>query len=200
MAEALEKIKDDIQEQARESQLNTFVALFVTVVATFMAMCNVKDGNIVQAMQHVQSKAIDQWAFYQSKAIKQHLAEAAADLMRDQLALNPGARPGSRAGVEAEIAAQKAAAAKYEREKEQIRIEAEESDRGYDTMNIRDDQFDLAEACLSASVALAGVTALTKKRWLFAVACTMAGIGFVYGLAGFLHWGLHSDLMARILG
>lgn len=36
-----------------------------------------------------------------------------------------------------------------------------------DAMNVHDDPFDLAEACLSVGIALAGVTALTRKRWLF---------------------------------
>jgi hypothetical protein len=49
-------------------------------------------------------------------------------------------------------------------------------------------------------VALAGVTALTRKRWLFGVAGVFAAIGFLFGLAGFLHWNLHSDLMAKLLG
>ena len=65
---------------------------------------------------------------------------------------------------------------------------------------LADMQFDLAEACLSVAVALAGVTALTKKRWLFGVAGVFAAFGFLFGLAGFFHWNLHSDLMARILG
>ena len=66
--------------------------------------------------------------------------------------------------------------------------------------NVHDDQFDLAEACLSVAIALAGVTALTRKRWLFGVALGFASLGTLYGLAGFLHWRLHSDLMAKLLG
>ena len=65
---------------------------------------------------------------------------------------------------------------------------------------VHDDQFDLAEACLSVAIALAGVTALTKKRWLFGVALAFGSLGTLYGLAGFLHWRLHSDLMAKLLG
>jgi len=77
---------------------------------------------------------------------------------------------------------------------------AEQAARDYDAMNIHDDQFDLAEACLSVAVALAGITVLTRKRWLFAVAGTFASIGLLFGLAGFFKWNLHSDFMARLLG
>jgi hypothetical protein len=165
-----------------------------------MALCNVKDGNVVQAMQQSQAKAVDQWAFYQSKSSKQHLADNSATLLKVQLDLNPTLKPELRAKVEAAIAAQEAVALKNEKEKEAIKTEAVQAAKDYDTMNIHDDQFDLAEACLSVAVALAGVTALTRKRWLFGLASVFAGIGFLYGLAGFLHWNLHSDLMAKILG
>jgi hypothetical protein len=67
-------------------------------------------------------------------------------------------------------------------------------------MNVHDDQFDLAEAALSVAIALAGVTALTRKKWLFGLAFGFACIGLLYGLAGFLQWNLHSDLMAKVLG
>ncbi len=200
MAETLDKIQDDVQDHAAESRFNGFIALFVAVVATFMALCNVKDGNVVQAMQQSQAKAVDQWAYYQSKSTKQHIAENSADMLKVQLEMSPGLKPEVRAKVEAKIAAQEAAAKKFEKEKEQIRVVAEGAAKDYDTMNIHDDQFDLAEACLSVAVALAGVTVLTKKRWLFVVAGVFALLGSLYGLAGFLHWNLHSDLMAKILG
>ena len=200
MPEALEKIQDEVQDHAGESRFNGFIALFVAVVATFMALCNVKDGNVAQAMQQSQARAVDQWAYYQSKSTKQHIAENSADMLKAQLDMNPGLKPEVHAKVEAKITAQEAAAKKYETEKEQIRGEAEKAAKDYDAMNVHDDQFDLAEACLSVAVALAGVTALTKKRWLFGVAGVFAGLGFLFGLAGFLHWNLHWDLMARILG
>jgi len=200
MAEALDKIQDDVQEPAAESRMNGFIALFVALVATFMALCNVKDGNVVQAMQQSQAKAIDQWAYYQSKSTKQHIAENTADMLKVQLEMNPGLKPEVRAKVEAKITTQEAAAKRYEKEKDQIKAVAEQAAKDYDAMNIHDDQFDLAEACLSVAIALAGVTALTRKRWLFGVAGIFAGLGFLFGLAGFFKWNLHSDFMARLLG
>ena len=200
MPEALDKIQDDVQDHAADSRLNGFVALFVAVVATFMALCNVKDGNVVQAMQQAQARAVDQWAYYQSKSTKQHIAENSAEMLKVQLEMISGLKPEVRARVEGKVAALETAAKKYEKEKEQIKVEAEQAGKAYDAMNVHDDQFDLAEACLSVGIALAGVTALTKKRWLFGVACAFAGIGILYGLAGFLQWNLHSDLMAKVLG
>lgn len=200
MNQALDQTQEQVLDHGAESRFNGRIALFVALVATFMALCNVKDGNVVQAMQQSQARAVDQWAFYQSKSSKQHLAETSGELLKAMLQMSPGVAPGVRAEVEAKIAAQAAAAKKYEREKEQIKGEAEGAAKDYEAMNVHDDQFDLAEACLSVAVALAGVTALTRKRWLFGLAGGFAGLGCLYGLAGFLHWNLHSNLMARLLG
>ena len=41
-------VKESI-ESAGEGRLHTRVAILVAVAATFMALCNVKDGNICQA-------------------------------------------------------------------------------------------------------------------------------------------------------
>ena len=196
-------IADQIQEaveQPGDSGLNGLIALFVAVVATFMALCNVKDGNVTQAMQQAQATSIDQWAYYQSKSTKQHMAANAVELFEVQLEMAADLKPEARSKIEAKIAEQKALATKYENEKEQIRKDAEQAGRDYAALNVHDDQFDLAEACLSVAIALAGITALTRKRWLFVVAAVLALIGIIYGLAGFLQWQLHSDLMAKLLG
>ena len=62
-----------------ESRLDGWVALSVAVVATFMALCNIKDGNIVQGMAQAQAHAVSKWSQYQSKSTKQNLAESSAD-------------------------------------------------------------------------------------------------------------------------
>jgi DNA repair ATPase RecN len=196
-------IADTIQETiepAENSGLNGMIALFVAVVATLMALCNVKDGNVTQAMQQAQAKSIDQWAYFQAKGTKEHIAANTAELFAVQLDLAPDLKPEQRAKIEARIAEQKALVEKYQKEKESIQKEAKQAAEEYDALNVHDDQFDLAEACFSIAISLAGITALTKKRWLFALAAVLAVVGGIYGLAGFLHWQLHSDLMAKLLG
>ena len=199
MSDIVENIQESL-EQSGDSKLNSMIALFVAVMATFMALCNVKDGNIVQGMQQAQAKSIDLWGYYQAKATKQNIAEGMVLTLRAQLEMAPDAKPEQRAKVEARIAEQEALAKKYEVEKQQIKEEAEQASKDYDALNVHDDQFDLAEACLTVSISLAGITALTRKSWLFMMACAVATLGVIFGLAGFLHWQLHSDLMAKLLG
>jgi hypothetical protein len=199
MNELAEKTEESI-ERAKDSRLNNLVAVFVVVSATFMALCNLKDGNVVQAMQQIQAKAVDLWAYYQAKGTKQHIAENTVDLLQAQLETAGGLTPEQRAAMATRVSEQRARVKTYEKEKEQIKADAEQAAKDYDALNVHDDQFDLSEACSSVAIALAGVTALTKKPWLLGVASVFAGIGLVFGLAGFLHWQLHSDLMAKLLG
>ncbi len=123
-------------EHARESRLNSIVAVLVALAATLMALDNIKDGNVTQAMSQ---------------------------------------------------------AARYEKEKGEIKAQAEGYQREYDRLNLHDDQFDLSDAGFSVAIALLGVTALTRKRWLLGLAGLFLLIGVVFGLAGFFNWSLHPD-------
>jgi DNA repair ATPase RecN len=199
MGEIDEKISEAL-EKARESRLNAAVAVFVALSATFMALNNVKDGNIVQAMQQAQANGVDAWAYYQAKGTKANLAISAREqieLLRDT---TPNATPEVQAVFTKRIAEYTALETKYEAEKEDIKRQAEGFQKQYDALNVHDDQFDMAEALLSVAIALFGVTALTRKRWLLGVAIVFATFGTILGFAGFLGWNLHPDWLARLLG
>ena len=88
----------------------------------------------------------------------------------------------------------------YEREKGEIKQSAEGFQKEYERLNVRDDQFDMAEALTSVAIALLGITALTRKRRLLYVGWTFAGFGIVLGIAGFAGLNLHPDFLARLLG
>ena len=74
------------------SRINTIVAISVAITATFTALCNVKDGNIVQAMAQEQASAVDAWAYYQSKSTKENIAQSALDQLELQRDLAAGMR------------------------------------------------------------------------------------------------------------
>jgi DNA repair ATPase RecN len=198
MAEIDEEISEAV-EKARESRLNTAVAVFVALSATFMALNNVKDGNIVQAMQQAQANGVDEWAYYQAKGTKQNMAIAAREqieLMRDTT-LNPS--PEVQAVFAKRIKEYTDLEKKYETEKEDIKHKAEGFQKQYDDLNVHDDQFDMAEAILSVAIALFGVTALTQKKWLLGIGIAFATTGTILGLAGFAGWNLHPDWLASLL-
>ena len=187
-------------EKAKESRLNTIVAACVALVATFMALCNVKDGNICQAMAQEQAKAVDQWSYYQAKGTKLNIAQVAVDevtLMRDTAS---SLTPEQRKLYDDKIAGLSKQVTKYEKEKDDIKKEAEDHEATYDALNLHDDQFDMADALLSVAIALFGVTALTQKKWLLGVAGSFGAMGVLLGIAGFAKLNLHPDWLAKFLG
>jgi DNA repair ATPase RecN len=199
MGEIDEKITEAV-EKASESRLNTAVAALVAITATLMALNNVKDGNINQAMQQAQAHEVDAWNYYQAKGTKANLAAAAREqieLMRDA---TPGAAPEIKAMFDKRIAEYAAKEKKYEGEKEELKASAEGFKKQYDELNFHDDQFDAADALMSVAIALFGVTALTRKRWLLFVGLTFASIGAILGFAGFFGWTIHSAWLAKVLG
>ena len=197
MSEIDETISEAV-EKARESRdgLNSLIAVLVALLATFMALCNIKDGNIVQAMSQEQAKSVDQWAYYQAKGMKQNLAES----VLDQLQLRKAEGAGAAAPLlDKEIATYTQQVKKYDKEKADIKRAAEGAQAEYDRLNVHDDQFDMSEAAISISIALLGVSALVRKKWLVGVAILFAGFGVVLGLAGFLGWNIHPDAIAKFL-
>jgi len=62
MSEITDTVSETI-EAAGNTRINALVAIFVSITATFMALCNIKDGNICQAMQQAQASSLDEWSY-----------------------------------------------------------------------------------------------------------------------------------------
>src|SRR5260221_1374949 len=181
-------------ELAAVSRLHSIVAILVALAATLMALDNIKDGNVTQAMAQAQTHAVDEWSYYQAKSTKQNLAEATIDQLQAVRATTVAGNAGL-PDLDKRIATYQAQAARYEKEKADIKTQAEGYQREYDRLNLHDDQFDLSDAGLSVAIALLGVTALTRKRWLLALAGVFLLVGVTFALAGFFAWPLHPDAL-----
>lgn len=189
MSDISETIQEPI-EQANKSTINSRVALFVAITATFMALCNVKDGNVVQAMSQAQAHSIDAWSYFQAKSTKQAIAENALELLKVQhLAAN-----------DTLIKKYTEQISRYEKEKTEIKAQAEGYQKEYDDINLFDDQFDMTDALLTIAIAMLGITSLTQKKWLLYFSSIVSLIGIILGLAAFMKISLHSDFISKILG
>lgn len=182
--------------QRREALLNTLVAITVALLATFMGVCKVKDDNIVQAMQQAQADKLDHWNFYQARNVRQDVAEATST----QLRLTKIGRPPSEAAAYDEaIARYDAKAASESQKKAELKAQAEQDQNSYDSLNYRDDQFDLSDAALAIAIALLAVAALTKIWWMYWISWVPISFGVLMGLSGLFGWALHPDTLTRLL-
>src|SRR3954452_19911473 len=131
------------EAEAQKSRLNTLVAITVALLATFMGVCKVKDDNIVQAMQQAQADKIDHWAFYQARNVRQDVAQSEVTTLTIQ---RRGAAAADRPAVDSGIARYQALVKDQATKKDSLRLQAEQDQKTYDSLNYRDDQFDLSDA------------------------------------------------------
>jgi len=187
---------EDTANERRAALLNTFVAITVALLATFMGVCKVKDDNIVQAMQQAQADKLDHWSFYQARNVRQDMAEATATQLRLARIGRPAAEG---AAYDEAIARYDAKAANESQKKAELKAQADQDQKTYDSLNYRDDQFDLSDAALAIAIALLAVAALTKLWWMYVVSWVPIVFGVLMGLAGLLGWALHPDALTRLL-
>ena len=187
---------DSETRDAQARRLNSWVAVTVALLATFMGVCKVKDDNIVQAMQQAQADKLDHWNFYQARNVRQEVAEASLV----QLRLARSGRPAAEAPAYDEaIARYEALASNEAKKKQELRTQADQDQKNYDMLNYRDDQFDLSDAALAIAISLLAVTALTELWWLYWLAWLPIAFGVVMGLSGLLGWAVHPDALTRLL-
>ena len=184
---------DDELPESKDRTLNRLVASTVVILSVFMAVANIKDDNLVQAMQLSKSEAIDTWSEYQATRTKAHIVETA----KTEMALIAGNTPS--AGARTALAGMDAEIAKYAAETPKLKQKAEASDARYDALNVHDDQFDMCDALISIAVSLAAVAALAETRWLIFVSWIFGGFGLLMGIAGFAGWAIHPDALANFL-
>ena len=199
IGDAVQEHLAEEEEEEKKSNLNTIIALLVALTATFMAICNVKAGNVSQAMGSIQTETVDTWSYFQAKSTKQGMAESFADdldLQRQSLHLEPD----QRAAYDKKIGELRGKVDKYEKEKNDLQAKADSLQKDYDKLNVKDDQFDAGEASLTVAIALLGVTALTKRRWLLGFAGAAMLFGLALGISGFAGWGFRPDWLVRLLG
>ncbi|GGP24162.1 DUF4337 domain-containing protein [Silvimonas iriomotensis] len=180
----------DVSVETGEKRLNQWVGMAVLAFSVILGIAKIKDDNIVQAMQLSKMQAVDTWNQYQATKLKLHLL-ANSDLLLS--ALLPGAKASA---AHAQLAGE---SAHYQAELPQLKASAESQDAGYNKLNYRDDQFDLADAMLSIAMALAGITALTRLRWMLMVSVAFGAVGTLFVLAGFNGWQLHPDWIVNLL-
>jgi hypothetical protein len=184
------------EQDAKKSRLNAMIAITVALLAGFMAICNIKGGNIAQQMEHAQAKSIDYWAWYQARKIRADVAAATADQARTMA----GAYAGTTRGAFLTQAAKYDAEAKRQgTEMKETQAMAEARDKEYEALNVHDDQFDVSEAFLALAISLMALTSLTQKRWLYFVALVPTAVGLFMGLAGLFEWPIDPGALTKPL-
>jgi hypothetical protein len=182
----------EVEMKAENARLNGLVAVTVAVLSVLMAISNIKNSNLVQAMAFAKASSVDTWNEYQATRIKLHIDEDALAGIK--------LSSGSEAARAAESDRLGGKLAKYTAESGQLMVKAQGEDARYEILMLHHDQFDMAEALNSIAIALAAVAALTDLFWLLCVSWGFGACGVLMTLAGFAGSSIHPDFLARLLG
>lgn len=187
----------ETKTESGNKTLNNLVATTVVILSVFMAVSNIKDGNIVQNMQMLKADEVDAWGEYQGTKLKLGLAESNLSQLRVQAA---AASAGLVAEAVARETAEQTAIAEKQRAQAAEQLAKAKSYRPtLDSLGKVDDQFDMSEAFLAIAIAVAAVAALVESFPLLFLAWASGATGMAFGLAGFLGWDIHPDWLAALL-
>lgn len=161
------------------------VALMTAIFGILLAFSSVGGSNADKAVLLGQQRASDQWAFYQGKAIREHVYRVPRLMLEAQIAepTNVGAAERERLqGVLAKLAEEEK---RYGTEKKDIEAEAKKTEQERDLSERRGDQFDLAGVFLQIAIVASSVAILAHSRPIFYFSCVFALVGALYTLNGF---------------
>ena len=162
---------DELKEAAEraERQGEKRVGLTMAIVAAFLALATMLGHRTHTEEVVLQTRATDQWAYYQAKNSRSHMYQADAKLA-------------AVSAVGKELSAEFAADGKKEAgDAEKIRHDAEHLEDETNITANRAKYFDIAEVMLEVSIVLCSVTLLTALRsfWLSSFLTTLAGLGLI---------------------
>lgn len=177
-------------EEFEEIKAKTFtkrVALTTAIFAVLLAITSLGGNNAMKEMLLSQQQASDQWAFYQSKALREHLYKTnGLRIEADLLERGTGMKPEAKKRYEAMLKDMRMEETRYGEEKKKIEEEAKYLEAERDKNLRRDPYFDYAEVLLQISIVMASISILAVSRQIFYFALVSASLGTVLMLNGYL--------------
>jgi len=183
----IELPKHEELEELRAKHFTRRVALTTAVFAVLLAITSLGGNNAMKEMLLSQQQASDQWAFYQSKNIRELIYRTSGLRMEAEL-LERGAamKPVAKKRYEAILADMRVEQARYTDEKKKIEQEAKHLEAERDRNLSKDPYFDYAEVLLQISIVMASISILAVSRQIFYFAIGCASLGTLMMLNGYL--------------
>ncbi len=177
-------------EELEEIKAKTFtkrIALTTAIFAVLLAITSLGGNNAMKEMLLSQQQASDQWAFYQGKALREHLYKTnRLRIEVDLLERGAGMKPEAKKRYETMLKDMRAEEMRYGEEKKKIEEEAKHLEAERDKNLSKDPYFDYAEVLLQISIVMASISILAVSRQIFYFAIVSASLGTILMLNGYL--------------
>ncbi len=172
-------------DEKRERWLN-YLALTSVILAVCATMSTFRGSSYSTRSILNQTKASDQWAYYQAKSVKGNLY----DLQRQQFELElKSLPPGTPAQViedfKKKIDDYATRVDRYTKEQDQIEKDARDFEAVRDHAIIHGQAFGVAVIFLQIAILLSSISALMKKKPVWYLGMATGAVGIVYFLNGF---------------
>jgi hypothetical protein len=174
-------------EEMRGKRFTKRVALTTAIFAVMLAITSLGGNNATKEMLLAQQQSSDQWAFYQSKVIRESLYKIEkmrieADLLKWKASMKPEVRERYETMLK-KIGDEEL---RYGTEKKKIEQDAKALESERDINRSKDPYFDYAEVLLQISIVMASISILAVSRYMFYFALIAAGLGSMFMLNGYL--------------
>src|SRR5438874_3635857 len=140
----------------------SWVALSTAVLAVIAAIAGLLSGKHANEAMMSQIEASDQWSYYQAKSIKAAVLDAKIALSATPLAQD------------------REKTARYQEEESEIKSEAEHKEAAAKSNFHKHEVFARGVTMFQIAIAIAAISALTKRRRFWIVSLLFGGVGCVF--------------------
>ena len=156
----------EVAEKSKESNEKA-VGVTMAIVAVLLALATMLGHRSHTEELLIQSKANDQWAYYQAKNIRSHTYEANAELAG---LLNGGTKVAEDFKSKSET---------QRKDAEEVQAKAQEFENESAGAGRRADRFDTSEIFLEVAIVLCSITLLTNKRAYWRLSFLASAVGAI---------------------
>jgi hypothetical protein len=173
----------ELQENAEHGKEQSLAHVTVTmaILAVLVAAVSLMGHRSHTEELLLQTKATDQWAYYQAKDIRRRNYE----LFLDELSVFTLQTTDAVAKLKEKYAKE---IDRYKDEQKDIQAEAKAAEEEVHTQQRRADRFDLGEVLLEAALVICSITLLTRKKIFWQLGTFLGVVGLGVAAAGlFIH-------------
>ncbi len=173
--------------EEKKEQWFTYMAVTTILIVVSATLSTFKGGGFSTRSLLNQTKASDQWAFYQSKSIKGYIF----DMRRENLELQAQLLQKQKGNEDMiavyneKIEEYKKNIQRYKEEGEAIQKEARNFENIRDESKKHSEKFGIAVIFLQISILLSSIATLSKKRFVWICSLILGVIGVFYFADGF---------------
>jgi len=176
MSEEIQEMHEHAEEAHRDPSLVP-VTLSMAILAVVLAAITLLSHRAHTEELLLQSKATDQWAYFQAKNIRRHSYELFLDLLSVSNPKDAALAEKLKEKYSAEIK-------RYLEEQSDVQGEAQQLEKEVAIQRHKANRFDLGEVCLEVGIVLVSLTLLTRRRLFWLLGCLAGLAGMAIATSG----------------